>query len=291
MPTISLSELKSGAEARIKEQDDYYTSIGYRRVGNEYVKDPNFRTAEEQYDEDFARSRKQFDFQRDLEDYNRNRQGQEDKANSLNDLAGLIVNNPSLYADLTSEQKAGLLPLLAKRGFKNFAKLTKPKERTAEQLKTEGFARRVENSSANLERIMPQLKQLTTAGFFLKGKLPNFAKGAVFQQLEQAQRDFINANLRRESGAAISPSEFADARRQYFPQPGDTSEVLEQKRRNRITVMENLNRESGRSQAISANSREGINALRARGQLSKTGRQSTAAPSPQVQQLRSKYGY
>lgn len=53
------------------------------------------------------------------------------------------------------------------------------------------------------------------------------------QQLEQAQRDFINATLRRESGAVISDSEFANARQQYFPQPGDAPAVIKQKAKNR----------------------------------------------------------
>jgi len=53
------------------------------------------------------------------------------------------------------------------------------------------------------------------------------------QKVEQAQRDFLNAILRQESGAVISPSEFDNAKKQYFPQPGDKPEVIEQKRRNR----------------------------------------------------------
>ena len=51
--------------------------------------------------------------------------------------------------------------------------------------------------------------------------------------MEQSQRDFVNAVLRRESGAAISNSEFDNARQQYFPQIGDDDKVIEQKRRNR----------------------------------------------------------
>jgi hypothetical protein len=62
---------------------------------------------------------------------------------------------------------------------------------------------------------------------------PNFLKSAEFQKFDQAQRDFVNAVLRRESGAVISESEFTNARRQYLPQPGDKPEVLKQKRRNR----------------------------------------------------------
>ena len=60
------------------------------------------------------------------------------------------------------------------------------------------------------------------------------------QQVEQAQRDFTNAVLRRESGAAIAPSEFANAKRQYFPQPGEGKAVIEQKRRARELAIKGL---------------------------------------------------
>lgn len=53
------------------------------------------------------------------------------------------------------------------------------------------------------------------------------------QQLEQAKRDWINANLRRESGAVIGQSEFDSADRQYFAQPGDSPAVVAQKAANR----------------------------------------------------------
>lgn len=53
------------------------------------------------------------------------------------------------------------------------------------------------------------------------------------KKLDQAQRDFINATLRRESGAVISPVEFANGQRQYFPQVGDPPDLIAQKRRNR----------------------------------------------------------
>lgn len=53
------------------------------------------------------------------------------------------------------------------------------------------------------------------------------------QMLDQAKRDFMTAVLRRESGAAISPSEFDTADKQYFPQPGEGPKQLAQKARNR----------------------------------------------------------
>lgn len=66
------------------------------------------------------------------------------------------------------------------------------------------------------------------------------------QKFDQAQRDFINAVLRRESGAVISADEFANARQQYFPQPGDTAETLAQKRANRIEAIRGIGASAGR---------------------------------------------
>lgn len=65
------------------------------------------------------------------------------------------------------------------------------------------------------------------------GAAANWTQSAPQQQVEQAQRNFINAALRRESGAAIADSEFANAKQQYFPQPGDSAAVIAQKAANR----------------------------------------------------------
>ena len=48
--------------------------------------------------------------------------------------------------------------------------------------------------------------------------------------------------MRKESGAAISPSEFDSAAQQYFPQPGDGQAVITQKTANRKTAIDNLAR-------------------------------------------------
>jgi hypothetical protein len=66
----------------------------------------------------------------------------------------------------------------------------------------------------------------------------NYLVPEEYQIYAQAKRDFINANLRQESGAAISDSEFASANAQYFPMPGDGPAVIEQKRRNRETQIQ-----------------------------------------------------
>lgn len=75
----------------------------------------------------------------------------------------------------------------------------------------------------------------------------NYLTSADRQKYEQAKRDFINAQLRRESGAAISPTEFDSANKQYFPTPGDSAEVIQQKAANRRAAIEALGREGGPS--------------------------------------------
>lgn len=75
----------------------------------------------------------------------------------------------------------------------------------------------------------------------------NYLISDDYRQLDQAQRDFINATLRRESGAVISPEEFDNARKQYFPQPGDDPQTIENKRKNRQTAIDGIARAAGAS--------------------------------------------
>jgi hypothetical protein len=77
------------------------------------------------------------------------------------------------------------------------------------------------------------------------GTLTNWTQSEPQQKVEQAQRNFINAVLRRESGAVISPEEFDNARKQYFPQPGDEQGTVAQKQENRQATIAALKTESG----------------------------------------------
>ena len=77
----------------------------------------------------------------------------------------------------------------------------------------------------------------------------NYLRTPEYQKFDQAKRDFVNAILRRESGAVISDQEFANAEVQYFPVPGDSQEVIAQKRRNRKTAIEGLRLGSGEGAA------------------------------------------
>lgn len=79
------------------------------------------------------------------------------------------------------------------------------------------------------------------------------------QKAEQAQRDFINAVLRQESGAAIAESEFNNAKKQYFPQPNDSKEVRAQKSQNRKTAIEGFKRNAGKAAYTATTASPGSN--------------------------------
>ena len=65
------------------------------------------------------------------------------------------------------------------------------------------------------------------------------------QQVDQARRNFITAVLRKESGASISPSEFANEEKKYFPQVGDVPAVLKQKQDARELAIKAMNVQAG----------------------------------------------
>ena len=83
----------------------------------------------------------------------------------------------------------------------------------------------------------------------VQGMAPDFLEAylhsAEGQSFDQASRDFINAILRRESGAVISEEEFVNARKQYLPVAGDTAANLEQKAAARRTAIDGLWASSG----------------------------------------------
>lgn len=116
---------------------------------------------------------------------------------------------------------------------------------TEAQSKDAGYAQRVKDANAIISGNQEAIAKYNSAGYWAANKLPNALKPALIQSQDQAARNFINSILRRESGAAISPSEFDNAREQYLPKPGDKKDVLEQKARNRQVQLDNLKKSAG----------------------------------------------
>lgn len=75
--------------------------------------------------------------------------------------------------------------------------------------------------------------------------IANLMRSPDHQQYRQAAKQWIRAFLRKESGAAISDGEFAQDFQTYFPQPGDSKEVVEQKRNARTAAMSGFALEAG----------------------------------------------
>ncbi len=154
-------------------------------------------------------------------------------------LVASVLANPSLYAGLPPTTKKNLIPALDKMGF-DFAAAGAGKPATQDQSNAAGYARRMEDAEDTIKNVQGDISKMNVLSFAAQSHLPPAGQGAVFQQYDQSARNFINAVLRRESGAAISQSEFDNARRQYLPQPGDKPETLELKRKNRETTLGNL---------------------------------------------------
>ena len=89
-----------------------------------------------------------------------------------------------------------------------------------------------------------KLEEKTSAAM---NALPGFLGGpsAEQQQVDQARRNFITANLRKESGASIAAAEFANEEKKYFPQVGDAPAVIKQKRDARELAIRAMNIQSG----------------------------------------------
>lgn len=103
-----------------------------------------------------------------------------------------------------------------------------------EQAKAQQFA--MNASQAN--NLLASVKY--DPGFVESGLVPNALKSAERQQFEQASRAFVNAVLRRESGATITDDEFNNKFKELIPQAGDSKEVKEQKARARATAIEGI---------------------------------------------------
>lgn len=109
---------------------------------------------------------------------------------------------------------------------------------TVDQGKNTGFLIRARDANAVLDNLDTEgTKFWSRTAEDLPLGVGNYLQSDEYQKFEQARRDFINAVLRRESGAVISDAEFENADKQYFPQPGDSDEVIKQKRRNRANAV------------------------------------------------------
>ena len=153
------------------------------------------------------------------------------------------ANKPGYEAQVT-QFPAGMKPA------------TEAKPPTAEQASAAGYSLRMQRA----EQIMGNLSKQGESGKpgfgeiaagsvpFVGGPtLENAARTPGRQLYQQAQEDWVRAKLRKESGAVIGEPEMQREITTYFPQPFDSPERIEQKRKARATAIEAMNIGAGGS--------------------------------------------
>jgi hypothetical protein len=87
------------------------------------------------------------------------------------------------------------------------------------------------------------------AGSVLPGSAGRYVQSKVMtpeqQMHRQAQEDWVRAKLRKESGAVIAEEEMEREIATYFPKPGDTQQVIQQKAKARETAIQGMKKAAG----------------------------------------------
>lgn len=202
----------------------------------------------------------------------------------LSGLAGALSGAPRTksYQLEQSKTQAEIDKLRGENGKDGLASLaqTKPTQYAAAQ-----YSNRMVQSNKifdNLEKKGFKRQDPTTG---LMSYAPEILKSSDLKSQDQAERNFINSILRKESGAAISNSEFESGSKQYFPRAGDPPEVLNQKRLNREMAIAGLKTEAG--PAFEAVGRQFAQIQNQNTMPQQQGgfMQAVAAPTPQVRDL------
>jgi len=115
------------------------------------------------------------------------------------------------------------------------------------------YADMATQAEANLEKLLAGDPLKGVAAYSPTDKIstqgdyvPNIVKSGGTQQYEQIERQFVQAVLRKESGASISPEEMSTNRKKYFAKPGDGPEVVAQKKAARALAVQGLAAEGAR---------------------------------------------
>lgn len=144
-----------------------------------------------------------------------------------------------------------------RRGITMAPRSTGQKPVTGAERTTLGFYQRMKDSLDTIESAPDGLAsiedRIAEYGPIDQGRLAyegtgnNYLKSDEMQMYRQAQRQFTEARLRKESGAAIPPEEFRNDARIYFYQPGDSADTVKRKREARRVLLNGLRNASGRA--------------------------------------------
>jgi hypothetical protein len=108
---------------------------------------------------------------------------------------------------------------------------------TEQQSKDVGFYNRG-------QKLLPRLEQqdqaLTDPASAVGGSISNYLKSDDYRRAEQTGRELLAVILRKDTGAAVTPSEMEQYSSIYLPKPGDDAATIQQKRVARQTAMDGL---------------------------------------------------
>lgn len=109
---------------------------------------------------------------------------------------------------------------------------------TEAQSKDLGFFTRGLYANDDLDRLDTELT--STTGYLASGGgvLGNFWKDPKYRQAERAAKDFLAIVLRKDTGAAVTDTEFEMYGKIYLPMPGDDEQTIADKRDARQTVLD-----------------------------------------------------
>lgn len=115
---------------------------------------------------------------------------------------------------------------------------------TEGQSNAAGFYSRMGNAQSVINDLE---KEGTDMYAFLLNQVPlaNAFQSPEFQRYQRAKTDFITAVLRKESGAAIGQNEYTTEDQKYFPQVGDSPQVIADKRKAREIAIESMKTAAG----------------------------------------------
>lgn len=146
---------------------------------------------------------------------------------------------PGTFQDWEASKKGGMsLQVDPNTGAVTFQQGGNIKPMTEAQSKDAVYATRAAGA-------LPLVDQFGDALTDLKGKaadsiplVGNYMKSEAYQKAEQAGREFLQAVLRKDTGAAITSQEMDQYGSVYLPQPGDSKPVLDQKKAARLRALE-----------------------------------------------------
>jgi hypothetical protein len=177
---------------------------------------------------------------------------------------------PGTFQDWEASKKGGMsLQVDPETGAISFQQGANIKPMTEGQSKDTVYATRAEGSLPLIDQYGEALTRFDESVGDRVPFVGNYMTSDEYQQAKQAGNEFLQAILRKDTGAAIQSYEIESYGRTYLPMPGDGPPVLEQKRAARRRALEAL-KAGMPPQAILAQEKA----------LARTGEATTGSPQP-----------